>query len=365
MDAIREPSVDELRRESERTRAQLTDTVEHLRDKVGETASEIRTMVSPAHIKQEIRTYVREEREHLTETVQRKIRENPLQAAAIGAAIAYPAWGLLRSIPMPLMLIGAGLFLTSSKGKQTVEAAKEKAADAYRQGSDLAAEMLASAQDQVAAPSGAVKDALAFTKDALASTAAKVTDTARSAADAVSAQSSGIMQQVQSTMQATAGQVAGTAESAMSQARTKGDEIQAKVRDQGRTAVNTVTDFIDQNPILVAGIGAAVGAAIAASFPSSEAENRMFARPREALKSKANELAASGVQKTKVVAASVVGEVAEAAAREGLDADGLKKAVEGVVTGAKTVVDRGLSSALEGVAPRDNKQTNQNPQSSF
>ncbi len=41
MDAIREPSVDELRRESERTRAQLTDTVEHLRDKVGETASEI------------------------------------------------------------------------------------------------------------------------------------------------------------------------------------------------------------------------------------------------------------------------------------------------------------------------------------
>ena len=361
MDAIREPSVDELRRESERTRAQLTDTVEHLRDKVGETASEIKTMVSPAHIKQEIRTYVREEREHLTETVQRRIRENPLQAAAIGAAIAYPAWGLLRSIPMPLMLIGAGLFLTSSKGKQTVEAAKEKAADAYRQCSDMAGEMLASAHDQVASQTDAVKDALAFTKDALASTATKVTDTARSAADAVSAQSSEIKQQVQSTIQATAGQVAGTAESAMSQAKAKGDEIQAK----GRTAVHAVTDFIDQNPILVAGIGAAVGAAIAASFPSSEAENRLFARPREALKSKSNELFAGGVEKAKDVAASVVGEVAQVAAREGLDADGLKKAVEGVVTGAKTVVDRGLSSALEGVAPKDNQKTNQNPQSSF
>ena len=191
-----------------------------------------------------------------------------------------------------------------------------------------------------------------------------MTDTARSAAGAVSAQSSEIKQQVQSTIQATAGQVAGTAESAMSQAKAKGEEIQAKVRT-GRTAVNAVTDFIDQNPILVAGIGAAVGAAIAASFPSSEAENRMFARPREALKSKANELAASGVEKAKDVAASVVGEVAQAAAREGLDADGLKKAVEGVVTGAKTVVDRGLSSALEGVAPRDNQKTNQNPQSSF
>jgi hypothetical protein len=35
------------------------------------------------------------------------------------------------------------------------------------------------------------------------------------------------------------------------------------------------------------------------------------------------------------------------------------------MTGARTVVDRGLSSALEGVAPKGNEKTNQNPQSSF
>jgi ElaB/YqjD/DUF883 family membrane-anchored ribosome-binding protein len=354
MDAIREPSVEELRRESERTRAQLTDTVGHLRDKVGETASEIKTMVSPAHIKQEIRTYVREEREHLTETVQRKIRENPLQAAAIGAAIAYPAWGLLRSVPMPLMLIGAGLFLTTSKGKQTVQTAKDKAADAYSHSSEMAGEMLAGAQDHVSVQTGAVKEAFASAKDAVASTAGKVADTARSAANTVSAQSTQLKQQVQ----ATAGQVAGSVDSAMSQAKAQGEEV----RDKSR---NAVADFIDQNPILVAGIGAAVGAAIAASFPSSEAENRLFARPREALKSRSNELLADGVEKAKDMAASVMGDVAQAAAREGLDADGLKKAVEGVVTGARTVVDRGLSSTLEGVAPKDNQKTNQNPQSSF
>jgi ElaB/YqjD/DUF883 family membrane-anchored ribosome-binding protein len=338
MDAIREPSVDELRRESERARAQLTNTVEHLRDKVGETAAEIKTMVSPAHIKQEIRTYVREEREHLTEAVQRKIRDNPLQAAAVGAAIAYPAWGLLRSIPMPLMLIGAGLFLTTSRGKQTVNSAKEQMAESYRQGSDMAGEMLASTQEQVAAQTGAVKDELR-------STANMISGTAHSAADAVSARTAGTKQQ----LQATAGQVAGTVDSAMA----KGGEV----RDTGRTAVNAVTDFIDQNPILVAGIGAAVGAAIAASIPSSEAEHRLFARPRETLKAKSNEFVARGVDKAKDVATSVVGDVAEAAASEDLDADGLKNAVEGVVSGARTVVDRGLSSALEGVAPRDNEKT--------
>jgi hypothetical protein len=63
------------------------------------------------------------------------------------------------------------------------------------------------------------------------------------------------------------------------------------------------------------------------------------------------------VDKAKDVATSVVGDVAEAAASEDLDADGLKNAVEGVVSGARTVVDRGLSSALEGVAPRDNEKT--------
>jgi hypothetical protein len=351
MDAIREPSVNELRRESERARAELSNTVEHLRDKVGETAAEIKTMVSPAHIKEEIRTYVREERENLTDAVQRKIRDNPLQAAAIGAAIAYPAWGLLRSIPMPLMLIGAGLFLTTSKGKQTVQSAKEKMTDSYRQGAGMAGEMLANAQDQVASQTEAMKQTLT-------STAVQVSDATRAATDAVSARSAAVKEQFQST----AGQVAGSVDSAIATAKAKGEEYRGKSR-------HAVTDFIDQNPILVAGIGAAVGAAIAASIPSSEAENRLFAGPREALKSKSNEFVASGVEKAKDVAAAVAGEVAEAAAREGLDADGLKQAVDGVVGGAKTVVDRGLSSALEGVAPQDdrkgNQNTNQNPQSSY
>ena len=351
MDAIREPSVEELRRESERTRAQLTETVGHLRDKVGETAGEIKTMVSPAHIKQEIRTYVQQEREQITGTVRRQIRENPLQAAAIGAAIAYPAWGLLRSIPLPLMLIGAGLFLTTSKGKATVHAAKEKVDEAYRQGSDMADEMLTGAQDQVSAQTAAVKEAFH-------ATAEKVSDTARSAADAISTGATGFRQQAEDM----AGQVAGSIDGAMSKAKGKGEEL----RDRSR---NAVADFIDQNPFLVAGIGAAVGAAIAASIPASEAENRLFAGPREALKSKAGEFTAAGIERAKEVAASVVDDVTQAAAREGFDADGLKQAVDGVMGGARTVAERGLASALEGVAPKDNQagrqNTNQEPQTSY
>src|SRR4051794_8257614 len=115
MNAHSEPSVDDLRRESERTRASLTSTVEELRDKVGDTATEWKQAVSPSHIKAEVKDYVRESGGQLSESIRRRVRENPLQAAAIGVGLAYPLLGLLRTVPAPLMLIGAGLWLTQQK----------------------------------------------------------------------------------------------------------------------------------------------------------------------------------------------------------------------------------------------------------
>jgi hypothetical protein len=341
MDAIREPSLEDLRQESERGRAQLANTVENLRDKVGETAAEIKTLVSPAHVKQEIRTYVREERERLTETIQRKARENPLQAAALGAAIAYPAWGLLRSIPMPLMLIGAGLFLTSSRGKRTMDEAKEKAAETYKQGADMASDAIMSVQDAIVSRGESINQAAG-------SAGAAVADMARDAVGTVTSRAKSAQEQAGAAVD----RAAATAETAASSAKARAVELQ-------KNAGNTVVEFIERNPMLVAGVGAAVGAVLAASIPSSDAENRLFGPPRQALKEKANSLVADGVEKAKDIAAGVAGEVAEAAAREGMDADGLKRAVEGVVAGAKTVANRGLDTALEGVAPivpSDNQQ---------
>src|SRR6476620_6895843 len=121
MPSTREPSVEELREESERSREALASTVGELRDTVGNTAAEIKTLISPANIKKEIRNYVREERESVVQSIQRRAQDNPLQMAAVGAAIAYPAWSMLRAIPTALLLIGAGLFLTSKRGQQSAK----------------------------------------------------------------------------------------------------------------------------------------------------------------------------------------------------------------------------------------------------
>ena len=49
MPTSREPSVEELREESERAREALASTVGELRDRVGDTATELKTLGTLAH----------------------------------------------------------------------------------------------------------------------------------------------------------------------------------------------------------------------------------------------------------------------------------------------------------------------------
>jgi hypothetical protein len=104
--------------------------------------------------------------------------------------------------------------------------------------------------------------------------------------------------------------------------------------------------MVDRNPLLVAGVGLAIGGFIAACLPASEAENRMFGEHSDELKDKALDAAAQGVERAKDAAAGMVGDVAAAAARQGLSAEGVDKTVKGLTEGVKSVVDRGLDSAL-------------------
>jgi ElaB/YqjD/DUF883 family membrane-anchored ribosome-binding protein len=133
-------SLSELERETENTRADLVDTVDKLHNRV-----------SPQAIKEEVKAYAREASYDLIHNLERRARENPLQAVAVAAGLAYPAWRFMINIPAPILLVGAGLALTqmgastrsmgshersgggtdaSSKLSDAVENLKEKSASA-------------------------------------------------------------------------------------------------------------------------------------------------------------------------------------------------------------------------------------------
>jgi len=52
-------SLQQIKRETEQTRAGLTDTVEQLRSSVAETTSDIRQRISPEAIKAEVSGYIK------------------------------------------------------------------------------------------------------------------------------------------------------------------------------------------------------------------------------------------------------------------------------------------------------------------
>lgn len=115
--------------------------------------------------------------------------------------------------------------------------------------------------------------------------------------------------------------------------------------------------FVNDNALLIAGIGAAVGAFIAASIPVSEAENKLFGAGSDKLKSKAREAAAQGIEKAGDIAAEAAGSVAAAAAREGLDATGVRQALDSVADSVRAVADRGINTAL-GATPQPATERN-------
>src|SRR3984893_7241154 len=94
-------SLSELEKQAEHTRADLIHTVD-----------ELHSRVSPQAIKEEMKAYARDTGNELIHSLERKARENPLQAVAVAAGLAYPAWRLLVNIPAPILLVGAGLAFT-------------------------------------------------------------------------------------------------------------------------------------------------------------------------------------------------------------------------------------------------------------
>jgi hypothetical protein len=318
----REASVDELRTQAEGTRARLTGTVDELRTQVADTATDLKERLSPGAIKNEVTEYVRESRAQLWHKLEKKARDNPLQAVAVGAALAYPAIQLVRAMPAPLLLIGAGLLLSGSAGGKNGAGAGEALQTHARKTLDAAGQQVEGVADSARQALHDVQDyaqqGLDTAKEATSSATAAIKDQLTAAADTVSA-----------TVGDTASRVAGQAEG---------------LAQQTRAAVSSTWE---QNPLLVAGIGLAIGAFIAAAFPATETEENLFGESSDALRQKAEEVAGQGVAAAKAAVETAAG----TANAQGLSVAGLTSLGESLTEKARAVAERGLEAALGETKP--------------
>ncbi|TGN86626.1 DUF3618 domain-containing protein [Bradyrhizobium yuanmingense] len=285
-------SVEELRRESERSRAELAATVGRLKEQISDTADDIRHKVSPQHIKSEVTEYVSHKTQSWVEGLKQQIMDNPMGAVAAGAAVGVPLLRLVRGTPLPLLMIGAGLALTS----KTV---RERAADATGPVMDRAGRMLEEVTEGARSMQGGAKETLSSAQSRAAGMAGEAQDKAADLA---------------ADLKASAAQAASFASEKLKSGM---DAAKDAVKDAAASAPDQARQTIGDNAALIAGLGIAIGAIIAAALPETKAEAKVMGGASDGVK----QAAAAAMQSGFEAARDATTSAADAATQKVADAD--------------------------------------------
>jgi hypothetical protein len=374
-------SLQEIKRETEQTRAGLTNTVEELRTSVAETAQDIRERISPAAIKAEVSQYFRSRGEQLLDDVTTAARKNPMQAVAVGASVAYPLLRIARAIPLPLLMLGAGVFLAGSKtGKAYTQKASDVAADladqATRRAHDLGDQIgesvsavksyssekldrlgraVSGGTEQVSRAAGAAGSTLASESQQLQGSAASM---AATMADRAAGMKDQGMRMAGSAADTVADTVKGLATNAASAGRQFADTTREAGMDAARAVRDTASDLsdragktifqtIEQNPLLVAGVGLVVGGLIASALPRSDLEDEVVGGTSNAVKRYANTAASQGLDAARNAVGDIYGEATRQAEAEGLSPDALDRTARDVGQKLRRVAETAVTTAFE------------------
>lgn len=369
-----DPSLSELQRETELTRAELVQTVDALRSRVSDTAEDIKQRVSPTHLKEEVKDYVRNTGQQWFETLERRARENPLQAVAIGAGVAYPAFSLLRAIPAPILLIGAGIALSrmggdSQSGNSQRGYGSGPASSTGWSGAGTGEGLMDQARGRYEYATDALRDSKEQATSAIRGTMSDVSDRMSNMADRASSSISGATSSIADRVSGAAAAVqdsaagvgeslrkagAGAAETvtnAVSSVQQSGLEAVHYVSDTvGRTTRDvqeSVGDVIERYPLIVGGVGLAIGAVIAASLPVSRQENRLLGSASDEMKDRARDMVAQGTDAAKEAAMQAYEDVMQLAKQHGVSPDQLRDEIHNIRDKVGKVAGQAMASTKD------------------
>jgi hypothetical protein len=123
--------------------------------------------------------------------------------------------------------------------------------------------------------------------------------------------------------------------------------IREQASDASDRAGKTVFQTIEQNPLLVAGVGLLVGGLIASALPRSDFEDDLVGDASSAAKRQAQAAAAKGFDAAKTAAGEIYDETARQVETEGLTADGLGKAAQDITQRVRRVAEAAVTTAFE------------------
>jgi hypothetical protein len=303
-------SVEELRRDSEQSRAQLAATVDRLKEQIADTAEDIRYKVSPENIKAEVSGFISHKTHGWLDTLKQQAMDNPMQAIAAGTAVAVPAMRLVRGFPLPLLMIGAGLALSS-------KSVRDRAAEVAAPGVEKAKEFLDQTTERAQSLSDGMRKAMSHAERQAAGMADEAQETAGGMADAATGMAGDLRDRAAQAADAVQSKVRSGMDAASEMAKEQMERVRATAKDAAAAAPATASRVIRDNAALIGGLGVAIGAILAASLPSTRVEGTVVGRASDGVKRAVGTAAQSGVEAAKDTVLSAT----DAAARSVSEAD--------------------------------------------
>ena len=205
----------------------------------------------------------------------------------------------------------------------------DRATDLREQGVRMAGSAAATVQDKVASFGSSLSDRATDLKDQgirMASSAATTVQDIASSATSVARNAAGT-----------------TADAGLDAARAMRDTASDLTDRAGKTIFQT----IEQNPLLVAGVGLLIGGLIASAFPRSDIEDGLVGDASTAVKRRAQDAASQGFDAAKNAVGEVYDEATRQAEAEGLTPDGIGKAAQDIGQRVRRVAESAVTTAFE------------------
>jgi ElaB/YqjD/DUF883 family membrane-anchored ribosome-binding protein len=272
-------STEQLEREAELTRAQLASSLDELRS------------ITPGRVIDEVLGYAKSGSAELLRGIGNQVVEHPLPATLIGAGLAWLIMsngnnGSSRGMAYPERSRAAAsaeswFSETGRSASSTAEGLRERAGSAMQGMKDTAQSAMDSMGDRFDRTTDAVKERAQSLGDSISDTYGTVADKVSSTVDSVT--------------------------DAVARNTPSQDELMQ--------AGQRIWDFCKDEPLVVAGLGIALGAAIGAAIPQTEAENRLMGEAADSLKDKAQKLVSDPLKSANNTAKSVGEKLIDEAAR--------------------------------------------------
>lgn len=278
------------------TSTQLEHEADESRERVSSLLDELRGRASPGEVVDQVYDYARNGAGgDFVRSFGTQVRNNPLAVALVGAGIGWLMFSERSS--------GRSEELSYSDYESDDEEGSEGAADRVR---------------------GAYHDASDGVRRAYGATASGMS-AAGSSARSMASRASGAVTGAAGSVRDSASEASQSMADGATAARDRVADLAARGRDGASRMARTGSHYAEQlteHPMVLAGLGLAIGAAIGAMFPSTEREDRLMGGASDDLKDKAMEFGHEQYDKAETVVERTADQ-AMTAAEEAADEVGL------------------------------------------